>query len=136
MKRYTGVNDDLTARRNDQEVIYWNEKVCLYMRERGYKDEVYLKGRYQGLQREYEVELQNKKLLEDKFHQLKKLNRDLTGVRNEARVISDQQARDKTDFITLLEADMSEREMLGELKAEKHKREGEINEIAATLIEK
>ena len=64
------------------------------------------------------------------------MNRDLTGVRNEARVISDQQARDKTDFITLLEADMSEREMLGELKAEKHKREGEINEIAATLIEK
>ena len=46
MKRYTGVSDDLTARRNDQEVIYWNEKVCVYMRERGYKDEVYLKGRY------------------------------------------------------------------------------------------
>jgi hypothetical protein len=38
-------------------------------------------------------------------------------VRNEARAISDQQARDKTEFISLLEADMSERELLGELKA-------------------
>ena len=87
------------------------------MKDRGYKDEVYLKGRYEGLQKQYDVELQNKKLLEDKYHELKQLNRQLTGVRNEARAISDQQARDKTEFISLLEADMSEREMLGQLKA-------------------
>lgn len=72
------------------------------MKERGYKDEVYLKGKYEGLQREYDVELQNKKLLEDKYHELKQLNRELTGVRNEAKAISDQQARDKTEFISLL----------------------------------
>jgi hypothetical protein len=68
MQRYTGVSDDLTARKNEHEVIYWNEKVYALMRERGYKDEVYLKGRYEGLQREYDVEVQNKKLLEDKYH--------------------------------------------------------------------
>jgi hypothetical protein len=36
----------------------------------------------------------------------------------------------------LLEADMSERDLIGDLKAEKHRREGEINEIAPSLIEK
>lgn len=56
-------------------------------------------------------------------------------MRNEAKSISDQQARDKTDYISLLATDMSERAMLGELKAEKHRREGEINAIAPSLIE-
>lgn len=31
---------------------------------------------------------------------------------------------------------MSERELLGELKADKHKKEGHINEIASSLIER
>lgn len=95
------------AKKTEHEIIYWNEKICAHMKDRGYKDEVYLKGKYEGIQREYDVELQNKKLLEDKYHELKKTNKDLTVVRNEARVISDQQARDKTEFISLLEADMS-----------------------------
>lgn len=55
-------------------------------------------------------------------------------MRNEAKSISDQQARDKTEYISLLATDMSERAMLGELKAEKHRREGEINAIAPSLI--
>ena len=34
-------------------------------------------------------------------------------MRNEAKSISDQQARDKTEYISLLATDMSERAMLG-----------------------
>jgi hypothetical protein len=35
-----------------------------------------------------------------------------------------------------MEADMSERELMDELKSDKYKREGQINEIAPSLIER
>ena len=43
-------------------------------------------------------------------------------MRNEALKISREQAYEKSEFISIMEADMSERELLGELKADKHKR--------------
>jgi hypothetical protein len=42
-------------------------------------------------------------------------------------MISAEQAREKNDFIAVLEAEMSERDLLGELKADKHKKEDAIN---------
>lgn len=46
-----------------------------HVKARGYKDEVFLKGRYERLQREYNVEEQNRRLLENKYHELKQLNK-------------------------------------------------------------
>ena len=63
------------SKKTVHEIVYWNERMCAHMKDRGYKDEVFLKGRYEMLQREYDVEAQNKKLLEDKYHELKQLNR-------------------------------------------------------------
>lgn len=126
----------LLNKREKREEIFWEDKVLDHLKQRGYKDEVQLRGRYEALQREHDVESQNRVLLEKKYHELKKINQELAKVRNEAFKISRYQAQEKSEFISIMEADMSERELLGELKADKHKREGQINEIAPSLIEK
>lgn len=82
------------------------------------------------------METDNRRLLENKYYELKQLNKELRGYRGKAEKIARDQTSDKNEFIALLERDMSERDLMGELKADKHRREGEINEIAPSLIER
>jgi hypothetical protein len=72
----------------------------------------------------HDIEVANKKLLEDKFHELKQLNKELKGYKKKAERIAKAQTVDKNEYIALLEQDMSERELMEELRAEKYKREG------------
>lgn len=106
------------------------------MKSNRYKDEVFLKGRYEGLQRQYDFESENHRVLEKKYHELKQLNRELKNYSTHARTIARDQATEQREYIELRDADMTERKLLGQLKESKLKREGEINEIASSLIER
>jgi len=53
-----------------------------------------------------------------------------------AKSIAREQATEQKEYIELRDAEMSERKLLGQLKESKLKREGEINQIAPSLIER
>lgn len=76
--------EGLEQKRQEYEEIFWEEKVYTHLKNRGYKDEVFLKGRYECLQRVYELECDNRKLLQNKHHELKQLNKKLKGHKSKA----------------------------------------------------
>jgi len=53
----------LVGKQAEKNIIFWENKVAEYLKQRGYKDEVFLKSRSEALQRELEVEKQNHILL-------------------------------------------------------------------------
>ena len=67
---------------------------------------------------------------------MRQANKELRRYRGQADRIAKEQAVDKNEFIGLLEKDMSERDQMGGLRAEKYRREGQINDIAPSLIER
>ena len=128
--------DDLINKKNEKEAIYWEEKVASHLHKRGYNDQIFLQGRCESLQRIHDVQADNRRLLEKKFHELRQYNRELKKHKGQADRIARDQAIDKNQFIALLEQDMEERQLMDDLKAEKYRKQGEINQIAPSIIEK
>lgn len=125
---------DLNNKKNQKEVIYWEEKVAGHLHRRGYADQIFLQGRCEALQRIHDVQADNRRLLEKKFHDLKQYNKELKKHKSQADKIAKDQAIDKNQFIALLERDMEERDLMDDLKAEKYRKQGQINQIAPSLI--